>query len=135
MLLAEQFDDARQQVQDGGAVGGDVQFAGVQPGDLVVEGRLQTVDALDQRLGQLVQQLPLAAGTQAPAAALEQHHPQVSLQRLQLQGDGRLADEQRLGRPRYRAQPDGLAERPQGLQPVRLVGKSQRGRAFFRHFG
>ncbi len=98
-----------------------------------MEGRLQPVDALDQRLRQLEQQLALPAGAQAPAAALEQDHPQLALQRLQLQGDGRLADEQGLGGAGYRAQPDRLAERPQGLEPVRLVGKSQRGRAFFRH--
>ena len=58
---------------------------------------------------------------QAPADALEQRLAQVPFQRLQLQGHGRLAEEQRLGRPRHRAQPGHLAEGPQRLEAVALV--------------
>ena len=62
---------------------------------------------------------------QAAAVALQQGHAQVPLQGLQLQGDGRLADEKRVRGPRNRAQAHCLAERPQRLEPVRFVGKTR----------
>ncbi|MCY1250159.1 hypothetical protein D9M72_637700 [compost metagenome] len=98
VALAEALHDARQQVQDGGAVGGNVELARIQPFDLVAEAGLQPVQAFHQRLGHFKQQLALAAGHQAPPAALEQAHPQLAFQRLQLLADRRLADEQRLSR-------------------------------------
>ncbi|MNS99680.1 hypothetical protein D3C72_1340880 [compost metagenome] len=98
-MLAEAFDDLRQQVQDGRAVGSDVQLARVQAAHLVAEACFQAVQALYQRLRHFIQQLALAAGHQAPTAALKQGHPQLALQRLQLQADGRLADEKRLSCP------------------------------------
>ena len=99
VVQAEAFDDLRQQVQDGRAVGGDVQLARVQAAYLVAEACLQPVQVLHQRLRHFVQQLALAAGHQATPAALEQRHAQLPFQGLQLQADGRLADEQRLSRP------------------------------------
>ena len=85
------------------------------------EFAVEAVQALDQRPRQLVQRLALAGEGQAPADALEQRRAEVALQRLQLQGHRRLAQEQRLGRARHRAQPGDLAEGPQRLQAVALV--------------
>jgi len=99
MVQAEAFYDLRQQVEDGRAVGGDVQLARIQPAHLVAEARFQPVQAFHQWLRHLVQHLALAAGHQAPPAALEQRYPQLTFQCLQLQADRRLADEQRLSRP------------------------------------
>jgi hypothetical protein len=118
MLGAEVLHDLRQQVQDGRAVGGDIEFAGIQPTDLFAEAAVQPVQAFDQRLGQFVQQLALAGGGQAAPATLEQADAQLPFQRLQLQGNGRLADLKRLRSPRNRPQTHGLAESPQRLQAV-----------------
>ena len=125
VLAPEVLHDLGQQVEDGGTVGGDVEFAHVQAADLLPEDRIQPVDPLDQRLRQLIEHLAFRAGRQPAADALEQGDAQLPLECLQLQGDGRLADEQGLGRPRHRPQPHRLAERPQGLEPVGFVGKSR----------
>ncbi|KAG1165828.1 hypothetical protein G6F35_018551 [Rhizopus arrhizus] len=77
MMHPEALDDLRQQVQDGRTVGGNVQLARIQPAHLVAEARLQPVQVLHQRLRHFIQQLALAAGHQAPPAALEQRHPQI----------------------------------------------------------
>jgi len=99
MALAEALHDARQQVQDGRAVGRDVELAGIQPLHFVAEAGLQPVQVLHQRQRHLIQQLAFAAGHQAAAAALEQIDPQFALQGLQLLADRRLADEQSLSCP------------------------------------
>ncbi len=99
VALAEALHDARQQVQDGRAVGRDVELAGIQPLHLVAEAGLEPVQVLHQRQRHFIQQLPFAAGHQAAAAALEQADAQLALQRLQLLADGRLTDEQRLSCP------------------------------------
>ena len=95
---AEGFDDPRQQIEDGRAAGGDIELAGVEAADLLPEHRIQPVQALDQRPRQLVELLALAGQGDPAPAALEQPHPQFPLQRLQLQGDRRLAQVQRLSR-------------------------------------
>ena len=64
--------------------------------ELVAERGGQRVDAFHQRPRQLIQRLAGAGGHQPAAAALEQLLAQFPLQRLQLQGDGGLGDEQRL---------------------------------------
>ena len=50
--------------------------------------------------------------------------PQFALQRLQLQGDRRLADVQRLGRAGHRAQARGLAKGPQAASAGPLCRRS-----------
>ena len=89
--------------------------------ELAAELGVQPVQAFDQRPGHLVQHLAFAGEAEAPAAALEQGGAQFALQRLQLQGHRRLAEEQRLGRARHRTQARDLAERPQRLEAVALV--------------
>ena len=71
--------------------------AGADLGELGGIARADRPEATLDALGQDA----LALGGQAHATdgALEQGDAQVALQRLQLQGDGRLADEKRLRRP------------------------------------
>ncbi len=59
-----------------------MQLAGVEAADLVAEGGIQPVEALDQRPRQLVEGLALAGRDQAPPAALEQLDAEVTLQGL-----------------------------------------------------
>ncbi len=127
MLGPEGLHQGRQQVEDGRAAGRDVQFAGLQALEPAAEFAVQPVQALDQGAGQVVQHLAFAGQAETPADALEQGLAQLPLQGLQLQGHGRLAEEQGLGRPRHRAQARDLAEGPKRLQPVALVIKTGRG--------
>ena len=122
--LPEGFHDPGQQIQDGRAARRDVELAGIEALDLVAEDRVQPVEAFDQGLRQLVQDLAFAARGQPSAHPFEQLDPQFALQRLQLEGDRGLADIERLGRAGHRAQARGLAKGTQRLQFVRFVGES-----------
>ena len=121
VLGAECLHQLGQQVQDGGTAGRHVQLAGLQAFDLAAEFPVQSVQSLDQRAGDLVQQLAFPGQAETAADALEQGRAQLPLQRLQLQGHGRLAEEQGLGRPRHRTQPRDLTEGPERLQAIALV--------------
>ena len=124
----------RQQVQDGRGAGGDVEFAGVEA-RAPVRGRRTSRPSSPSTSGRAsaYSASPSRVGEQPAAAALEQPHPELALQRLQLQGHRRLAEVQRLGRARHRAQPRDLAERPQRLQAVGLVGEAGGGRVALGH--
>src|SRR5690606_35878940 len=124
MLLAVGADDPRQQVEDGGAVGGNFQLARVHARQRVAKGRGQGVDAVHQRPRQLVQRLARRRGKQAAAVALQQRGAHFALQGLELLADRGLADVQGLGRARHRTQARDLAEGPQRFQAVALVGEA-----------
>ncbi len=121
MRLAIGLHQRRQQVEDGRTAGGHMQLAALQAFHPATEFAIQAIQPLDQRPGQLVQDGAFARQRQATADALEQGHAHVPLQGLQLQRHRGLAQEQGLGGPRHRAEPRGLAEGLQGLEPIALV--------------
>ena len=70
----------------------------------------QVVDAVDQRTRQREQCLAGLRRYQAPAAALQQDHAVFQRERLQLEGDCRLADPEHFRGTRHRAQARHLGE-------------------------
>src|SRR3546814_20349595 len=69
-----------------------MQFAALEATQTLAETRFQSVQPLDQRTREVIQQFALAGEAEAAAAALEQRHAHVASQGLQLQSDRRLAE-------------------------------------------
>src|SRR5690606_7887091 len=97
------------------------QVAAFESAQACVELGVECIHAIDQWTRQVVEHFPGVAEVEPAAIALEQPHAELLFQRPQLQAYRRLAEEQRLGRARYRAQPRHLAKRSQLLQPAALV--------------
>jgi hypothetical protein len=116
----------RQQVLDGRSAGGDHQLAGSQTFDARLKIPLERFPSLDQRPGQFVECLAGFGQIHAPAAPFQQGHAEFPFQRLQLQADRRLRQEQRFGRPAQAAELDDVHEGAQLLEAVALVVEAQR---------
>src|SRR3546814_19957025 len=100
-----------------------MQFAALEATQTLAETRFQSVQPLDQRTREVIQQFALAGEAEAAAAALEQRHAHVASQGLQLQSDSRLAEEQGFGGTRHRTQARKLANGTQRLAAIALVVK------------
>jgi hypothetical protein len=82
--LAHRF---RQDVENGGFTGADLEFPRLQLAEVGGEAFLQLVDAVHQGLGKLEQDFTLGGQLEMGAAPLEQHHGKFPLQGLDLQGN------------------------------------------------
>ena len=82
---------------------------------------LEGVDTLHQGLGKLVENFALGCELDLGPPAFEKHDFQLTLQRLDLQRDRRLGEEQALRRLRNAPRLSRLAERSKLFQTILLV--------------
>ena len=91
----------------------DIQFTGFQTAKMCIEAFLQSLDAVHQGFGDLVQYHAFRRECDPGTAAFEKHDIHVTFERLYLQGDCRLTEKQGFCSLEYTACPGSRTERPQ----------------------
>ena len=107
-----------QQVSAGEVPGSDAKTVCEDAMVLLGKGVGETVHAVHEREGEMVEPLADVCQEQTPAAAIEQRQPELLFQRTHLEGHRRLAQPKPLCRAGDAAEASGPTERTKLLEPV-----------------